>query len=137
MLRSQAARIVCRFLTGLVLIAATTGPANAQGRGHPEGWGGGPLLGVPLRALSLTPDQQAQAMTLLSTARTTARPIVQQLHQALAEGHADVRKGDVGVGRGTAGPGIDHHPVESSPAARLTKPSITAWALCRAKAFGR
>jgi len=82
MLRSRAARIVCRFLTGLVLIAATTGPANAQGRGHPEGWGGGPLLGVPLRALSLTPDQQAQAMTLLSTARTAARPIVQQLHQA-------------------------------------------------------
>src|SRR2546428_7549524 len=82
MLRSQAARIVCRFLTGLVLIAATTGPANAQGRGHPEGWGGGPLLGVPLRALSLTPDPQAQAMTLLSTARTTARRIVQELHQA-------------------------------------------------------
>jgi Spy/CpxP family protein refolding chaperone len=69
-------------MTGVLLIAVSAVPANAQGPGHPGGWGGGLLLGVPLRALSLTPDQRTQVMTLLSAARTAARPIVQQLHQA-------------------------------------------------------
>jgi Spy/CpxP family protein refolding chaperone len=69
-------------MTGVLLIAVSAVPANAQGPGHPGGRGGGLLLGVPLRALSLTPDQRTQVMTLLSAARTAARPIVQQLHQA-------------------------------------------------------
>jgi Spy/CpxP family protein refolding chaperone len=82
MLGSRVAQIVSRVMTGVLLIAVSAVPANAQGPGHPGGRGGGLLLGVPLRALSLTPDQRTQVMTLLSAARTAARPIVQQLHQA-------------------------------------------------------
>ena len=82
MVRSKVAQIVGRVMAGMLLIAVSAGPASAQGPGHPGGWGGGLLLGVPLRALNLTPDQHTQAMTLLSAARTAARPIMQQLHQA-------------------------------------------------------
>ena len=82
MVRSKVAQIVSPVMAGMLLIAVSAGPASAQGPGHPGGWGGGLLLGVPLRALNLTPDQHTQAMTLLSAARTAARPIMQQLHQA-------------------------------------------------------
>jgi Spy/CpxP family protein refolding chaperone len=65
------------------LLAATVGSASAQGWGH---GGGGPQggfrLGVPLRALNLTPDQQTQVQAILTNARATARPIALQLRQA-------------------------------------------------------
>lgn len=56
-------------------------PMRARGPGGP---GGGVMLGVPLHALNLTPDQQSQARSILSTYRASTRPIVDQLRQAHA-----------------------------------------------------
>jgi len=39
------------------------------------------MLGVPLHSLNLTPDQRAQAQSILSTYRSSAGPIIQQLRQ--------------------------------------------------------
>lgn len=65
------------------LLAVTVGSASAQGWGQEGGgWRGGLRLGVPLRALNLTPDQQTQVQTILTNARATARPIAVQLRQA-------------------------------------------------------
>src|SRR5262249_57853534 len=69
------------ILVGTIL-AASGGPASAQGWGHGGGHEGGLRLGVPLRALNLTPDQQAQVQTIVASSRATARPIAQQLRQA-------------------------------------------------------
>ena len=44
----------------------------------------GLMLGVPLSALNLNPDQQGQIRTILASYRTSMRPIVQQLQQAQA-----------------------------------------------------
>ena len=64
-------------------LAATVGSANAQGWGHGGGGpDGGVRLGVPLRALNLTADQQTQATSILTSAHSAARPIAQQLRQA-------------------------------------------------------
>ena len=40
------------------------------------------MLGVPLSSLNLNADQQAQVKSILSTYRTAARPIIQQIWQA-------------------------------------------------------
>src|SRR5262249_2415647 len=82
--RSQTCRIIGSAVAGLALLVATTGLAQAQesGRWGHGGGGGGPLLGVPLRALNLTPDQQTQVHSIFSAAWATARPLMQQLQQA-------------------------------------------------------
>jgi Spy/CpxP family protein refolding chaperone len=78
--------IVISLLTGALLLS-WLGPAHAQapgpyqGKGRPGGWGNGLMLGVPLHTLNLSPDQQAQVKSILSTYRASARPILQQLRQ--------------------------------------------------------
>src|SRR5215470_12539446 len=82
--RSETRRIIGSAAAGLALIVATTGLGQAQesGRwGHGRG-GGGPLLGVPLKALNLTPDQQTQVHSIFSASWATVRPLMQQLQQA-------------------------------------------------------
>ena len=75
-------------VTGVLLLAAWVVPVGAQadgpfhGRGPRGGWGGGLMLGVPLHSLNLTPDQRTQVQSILSTYRSSARPIIQQLRQA-------------------------------------------------------
>jgi Spy/CpxP family protein refolding chaperone len=66
------------------LLAMTVGSASAQDWGQGGGgWhGGGSRMGVPLRALNLTPDQETQVQAILTNARATARPIAMQLRQA-------------------------------------------------------
>jgi Spy/CpxP family protein refolding chaperone len=70
-----------------LLVAAWVLPpaAHAQGpagRGWRSGWGSGLMLGVPLHSLNLTADQQNQVRSILTTYRSSARPIIQQLRQA-------------------------------------------------------
>jgi Spy/CpxP family protein refolding chaperone len=66
------------------LLAMTVGSGSAQDWGQGGGgWhGGGSRMGVPLRALNLTPDQETQVQAILTNARATARPIAMQLRQA-------------------------------------------------------
>jgi Spy/CpxP family protein refolding chaperone len=79
--------IVLSLFTGALLLGWLA-PAHAQGpgpyhaRGPGQGWGSGLMLGVPLHTLNLNPDQQAQVKSILSTYRTSARPIIQQLREA-------------------------------------------------------
>jgi Spy/CpxP family protein refolding chaperone len=86
MTRTEVSRVmgIGRILavTG-ALLAVTVGSASAQGWSHGGGgMHGGFRLGVPLRALNLTQDQQTQVQTILTNARATARPIATQLRQA-------------------------------------------------------
>jgi Spy/CpxP family protein refolding chaperone len=79
----QTSRIAWSLVAGIALVVATAGLGEAQEPGGHRGhWGGGPLLGIPLRGLSLTPDQQTQAQTILTASFTAARPLIQQLRQA-------------------------------------------------------
>ena len=80
--RRQGSRIICGAVAALALLAATAGFGEAQERGHWGRGGGGPLLGVPLKALNLTPDQQTQARSIFSSSWATARPLIQQLRDA-------------------------------------------------------
>src|SRR5690242_4153986 len=79
-------RVICSLATATLLVVGLL-PADAQtqgpprGRGSKGGWGAGLMLGVPLHTLNLTPDQQTQVKSILSTYREAARPIVQQLWQ--------------------------------------------------------
>jgi Spy/CpxP family protein refolding chaperone len=79
---SKIARIAGGIMAAIVLIAVGAGPASAHGFGYGGGWGGAPLVGVPLHSLNLTPDQRTQVMTIMANARSTTRPLVQQLQQA-------------------------------------------------------
>ena len=79
---TTTSRLVWGFITAVALLAVCAQPAGAQWRGRGGGWDGGLMLGVPLRALNLTADQQAQVQSILSSHRTSTRPIVQQLMQA-------------------------------------------------------
>ena len=82
---ARTSRAVWTVIFAGVLLAAAVVPAAAQPRGqmfHGGGWGGGLMLGIPLRSLDLTPDQQASIRSILSSSRTTVRPIIQQLWQA-------------------------------------------------------
>lgn len=80
-------RIMWSLITGAALVLACSMPVGAQAQGPPQGrgprpgWGNGLMLGVPLHTLNLTPEQQTQVKSILSTYRTSARPIVQQLRQ--------------------------------------------------------
>ena len=80
--RRQGSRVIWGAVAGLALLAATAGLGEAHERGRWGRDGGGPLLGVPLKALNLTPDQQAQARSIFSNSRATARPLMQQLRDA-------------------------------------------------------
>ncbi|PYO56383.1 MAG: hypothetical protein DMD83_14710 [Candidatus Rokuibacteriota bacterium] len=81
-------RMMWSAVTGVLLLAAWVVPVGAQadgpfhGRGPRGGWGGGLMLGVPLHSPNLTPDQRTQVQSILSTYRSSARPIIQQLRQA-------------------------------------------------------
>src|SRR5216117_1431880 len=80
-------RMMWSAVTGVLLLAAWVVPVGAQadgpfhGRGPRGGCGGGLMLGVPLHSLNLTPDQRTQVQSILSTYRSSARPIIQQLRQ--------------------------------------------------------
>ena len=80
-------RVICSLATAVVLLVIGVLPTDAQmhgpppGRGSKGGWGAGLMLGVPLHTLNLTPDQQTQVKSILSTYRAAARPILQQLGQ--------------------------------------------------------
>jgi Spy/CpxP family protein refolding chaperone len=79
----QTSRLAWSLVAGIALVVATTGLGEAQEPGGYRGhWSGRPLLGIPLRALSLTPDQQTQVGSILTASFTTARPLIQQLRQA-------------------------------------------------------
>ena len=81
--RSHTPRIIWSVMVGLTLLAVTAGSGQAQERGGwGRGGGGRPLLGVPLKALNLTPDQQTQVRSIFSASWATARPLMQQLRQA-------------------------------------------------------
>jgi len=77
-------------IAGMLVLLTWLVPVNAQpqgsgyGKGGRGSWGGGGglMLGVPLHSLNLTPDQKTQIQQILSTYRTNARPLVQQLRQA-------------------------------------------------------
>ena len=82
------------LLGGLVLTAAASGPALAQAPGPPPGHEPGMHGGIGrpdgelwlmIRAANLTPEQQAKVRGILSTHRTTTRPLMQQLRQAQQE----------------------------------------------------
>src|SRR5262249_42636525 len=88
-MRGTKGRVMCSIATAVLLLAAWLAPAGAQVQGPPHGrgprgaWGGaGFMLGVPLHSLNLTPDQQTQVTSIMSTYRSQAKPIVQQLRQA-------------------------------------------------------
>jgi Spy/CpxP family protein refolding chaperone len=84
-------RVICSIITAVLLLGAWLMPAGAQPQGPPHGkgprggWGAGLMLGVPLHSLNLTPDQQTQVKSILSTYRAAARPIIQQLRQAQSD----------------------------------------------------
>jgi Spy/CpxP family protein refolding chaperone len=82
---SRTSRIVLSFITAVAFLAAGVASAGAQGWHHRGGWGDGLLLGIPLRALNLTPDQQTQLKSILSSSRTANRSIIQQLRQAQSD----------------------------------------------------
>jgi Spy/CpxP family protein refolding chaperone len=83
MTNARRARIIGSVIAaGVMLLMAGVGPASGQGWGHGAGPDGGVWLGVPLRVLNLTADQQTQVRAILSAARTSARPTLQQLQQA-------------------------------------------------------
>ena len=69
------------LLAGLAPVGAQP-PGGSYGRGGRGSWGGGLMLGVPLHSLNLMPDQKTQIQQILSTYRTSAKPIIQQLRQA-------------------------------------------------------
>jgi len=83
-------RMTWTLIAGMLVLLTWLAPvgAQAQGPGHGKGgrggWGGGGglMLGVPLHALNLTQDQKTQIQQILSTYRTNARPLIQQLRQA-------------------------------------------------------
>jgi Spy/CpxP family protein refolding chaperone len=71
------------LMSVVALLAVSVAPADAQGWRH---WGGdGLLMGIPLRALNLTPDQQTQVKSILSSSRAANRSIIQQLRQAQSD----------------------------------------------------
>jgi Spy/CpxP family protein refolding chaperone len=82
--------VICSVATATLLLAAWLVPtsAGAEGFAHGRGrggWGWGLMLGVPLHSLNLTPDQQSQVRSILSTYRANARPIIQQLRQTQSD----------------------------------------------------
>jgi Spy/CpxP family protein refolding chaperone len=79
--RAQTSRIIWGLVAGALVLLTTAGRGEAQDWGLRGHGGGGPLLGVPLRSLNLTPDQQTQVRSILSASFTTARPLFQQLRQ--------------------------------------------------------
>jgi Spy/CpxP family protein refolding chaperone len=98
--RRQASRIIWAAAAGLALVVATATPGQAQERGYGghRGWGGGPLIGVPLKALNLTPDQETQVRSIFSNSFATARPLMHQLRdaeKALADSLLAAPTGDV------------------------------------------
>ena len=76
------------LMAGALVMVTSLAPAGAQAQGGPHGrggrgsWDGGLMLGVPLHSLNLMPDQKTQIQQILSTYRTSAKPIIQQLRQA-------------------------------------------------------
>ena len=80
--------VMWSLITGVLLLVTGLVPVGAQaqgashGRGPRDGWGSGLRLGVPLHSLDLTPDQWTQVKSILSSSRSTNRPIIQSLRQA-------------------------------------------------------
>jgi Spy/CpxP family protein refolding chaperone len=80
-------RITLSLIAAMTLLLARPAPVDAGAQGPPRGrgprpeWEHGLMLGVPLHTLNLTPEQQTQVKSILSTYRTSARPILQQLRQ--------------------------------------------------------
>lgn len=77
------------LIAGMLVLLTWLAPLGAQAQGGSYGrggrggsWGGGLMLGVPLHSLNLMPDQKTQIQQILSTYRTSAKPIIQQLRQA-------------------------------------------------------
>src|SRR5262245_32877235 len=77
---SQTMRTVGTVVAAAALLATVVMPAVAHARGGPGTWGGG--LMPPLRALDLTPEQQTQVRSILTTSRQSNQPIAEQLRQA-------------------------------------------------------
>jgi Spy/CpxP family protein refolding chaperone len=80
-------RLICSIATAALLLVTWLVPVGVEAQGPPRGrglqggWGAGLMLGVPIYSLNLTPDQQTQVKSILSTYRDSARPIIQQLRQ--------------------------------------------------------
>jgi Spy/CpxP family protein refolding chaperone len=70
----------------LVLVSSITATgANAQGASAPPGkghWHGGLVLGIPLGAMNLSPEQDKQVGDILAAYRTSSRPVIRQIRQA-------------------------------------------------------
>ncbi len=68
-----------------VLLSAGVEPAAAQGMRH--GWGRDGALALPflVRAVNLTPEQDARVREILAARRTAARSTLEQLRQAQQE----------------------------------------------------
>ena len=87
--------LITRTIAAALLVASTATGALAQ---SPPGGPGAPFGGMRetmgrsdgelwlmIRAANLTPEQQAKVRGILSTHRTTTRPLIQQLRQAQQE----------------------------------------------------
>lgn len=80
--------VTCSVATAALMLAVWLVPVSAKAEGFRHGrggWGAGLMLGVPLHSMNLTPDQQAQVRSILSTYRASARPIIQQLRQTQSD----------------------------------------------------
>jgi Spy/CpxP family protein refolding chaperone len=80
--------VIGSVATATLMLAVWLVPVSAKAEGFPRGrggWGAGLMLGVPLHSLNLTPDQQSQVRSILSTYRATARSIIQQLRQTQSD----------------------------------------------------
>ena len=80
-----------RLLWGIItalLLATPIGPPGADAQGPGPGkpsksrWGDGLVLGIPLGAMNLTPEQDKRVSGTLSAYRASTAPLIRQLRQA-------------------------------------------------------
>lgn len=80
-------RVVWSIAAAFLLVTSMGAPsASAQGvsagpsaKGH---WHGGLVLGIPLGAMNLTPEQDKQVSDILAAYRASSRPVIRQIRQA-------------------------------------------------------
>ena len=83
-----AKRPVLWSIIAALLLAASSNPPSvgaqspAPGKPSKSPWGDGLVLGIPLGAMSLTPEQDRRVSTVLSTYRAESAVVIRQLRQA-------------------------------------------------------
>ena len=80
-------RVLWSIITAL-LLATPIDPPGADAQGPAPGtpsksrWGDGLVLGIPLGAMNLTPEQDKRVSGTLSAYRASTAPLIRQLRQA-------------------------------------------------------